>query len=218
MGIIEQINGILNNEAYAQYFAQSDNLKQLKLSPENLSGKKARDDSVFCLESPKSYSALVCGLRIPTPSPSSDSTESDHHDRNRNHNGFPLCSPSPSRSPAKGVRRNLCLAFLTPSPSPAKRKKKSKANDESTAKKEGDIRKEREEDNFKTSPARGVRRKLSLAFLASPSPSPAKRRKKNRSEDESTAQEEADEEKEREEDDEEDDNDVLTSRKAFDFD
>merc|ERR1719461_996857 len=124
--IIEQINEILNNEAYAQYFAQSDDLKQLKLSPENLSGKKGRDDSVFCLESPKSYGALVCGL--PTPSPSSDSTESDHHDSNRDHNGFPLCSPSPLRSPAKGVRRNLCLAFLTPSPSPARQKKKRKSN------------------------------------------------------------------------------------------
>merc|ERR1712157_153873 len=145
--IMERINDILNNEAYAQYFAQSDNLKQLKLSPENLSGKKGRDGSVFCLESPKSYGALVCGLRIPTPSPSSDSTESDHHDRNRNHNGFPLCSPSPSRSPAKGVRRNLCLAFLTPSPSPAKRGKKNRSEDESTAKEEADERKEIEEDD-----------------------------------------------------------------------
>merc|ERR1712173_3068 len=139
--IIEEIQKILNNEAYAQYFAQSDNLKQLKLSPENLSGKKGRDDSVFCLESPKSYGALVCGL--PTPSPSSDSTDSDHHDRNRNHNGFPLCSPSPSRSPAKGVRRNLCLAFLTPSPSPAKRRNKNRSEDKNAAK-EGNERKERE--------------------------------------------------------------------------
>merc|ERR1719461_1347902 len=168
--IMSEIDLILDNEEYDEYFAQSDNLKQLVLPSEDLSeipkandnkDEKRRDGHLFCVESPKSYDTLHRGFR--SQSPASDSKNHNNHNKPSPNSRSP--SPSPGRvrknlsealtrsrspSPAKGVRRNLSEA-LTCSRSP--------------------------------SPARGdrVRKNLILseALMCSPSPSPGKGVQKN---------------------------------------
>merc|ERR1712157_583769 len=212
--IMNEIDLILDNEEYDEYFAQSENLKQLVLPPEDLSAEpkandskeeKRRDGHVFCVESPKSYDTLHRDFR--SQSPASDS---------KNHNNPNKALPnsrSPSPSPGRGVRRNLSEALTcsrSPSPARGDRVRKNLILSEALM--------------CSPSPAkskRGVRRNLSAAFLASPSPMMERTKGKEEMENEQGDEgkknkaEEADgyERKEREEDDEtENEIDIITSR------
>jgi len=84
--IIGQIDEILSNEKYCQYFAQSDGLKQLALAPETVVEEKGQesDGNVFYQQSPRTHS--------PAASPEVVNNLNNHNRRS------PLVSPIVSKN------------------------------------------------------------------------------------------------------------------------